>query len=213
MKIKLSIEQVQNGLIFFVRASIILALFGAIINGRWALLFSTLLILVLTFIPLFFEKKYRVNLPIEIELVIIMFLYASLFLGEIHDYYTLYWWWDVLLHVSSGIVIGFAGFLLMYILDKRSKIKANPLLIVIFAFAFSVAFGALWEIFEFAVDQLFGFNMQRSGLVDTMWDLIVDTLGAFITSFIGYFYLRGKKTPFFTRFVDKFYKENPKYFE
>jgi hypothetical protein len=47
----------------------------------------------------------------------------------------------------------------------------------------------LWEIFEFAGDQLFGMNMQKEGLTDTMWDLIVDTLGAFVAAVFGYFYL------------------------
>ena len=49
--------------------------------------------------------------------------------------------------------------------------------------------GALWEILEFAIDQTFGTTMQKSGLVDTMWDLIVDGLGALTISILGYGYL------------------------
>jgi len=176
------------------------------------LLFSSSLILILTFLPYLFERTYRVNLPIEFEFVIILFLYASLFLGEIHAYYTKFWWWDVVLHTSSGIALGFAGFLIMYVLYYKDKVKAKPIWIAIFAFCFAVAIGAVWEIFEFAMDQFFGLNMQKSGLIDTMWDLIVDSIGAMLTSFIGYFYVRGKKTPLFTRFLQKFTKENPKYF-
>jgi hypothetical protein len=41
------------------------------------------------------------------------------------------------------------------------------------------------------MDSLFGINMQKSGLPDTMWDLIVDALGALLVSIVGYFYLRG----------------------
>ena len=62
------------------------------------------------------------------------------------------------------------------------------------------------------MDQIFGLNMQKSGLIDTMWDLIVDSIGALLTSLVGYFYIRGKKLPLFTRFLQKFSKENPKYF-
>jgi hypothetical protein len=43
------------------------------------------------------------------------------------------------------------------------------------------------------MDNTFGFNMQKSGLRDTMWDLIVDTGGAFISAFSGYLYLRYQK--------------------
>ena len=100
----------------------------------------------------------------------------------------------------------------MYVLYHKNKINAKPIWIAIFAFCFGVAIGAVWEIFEFGMDQIFGMNMQKSGLIDTMWDLIVDSIGAMLTSFIGYFYIKGKKTPLFTRFLQKFTKENPKYF-
>jgi hypothetical protein len=41
------------------------------------------------------------------------------------------------------------------------------------------------------MDSLFGLNMQKSGLRDTMWDLIVDALGALVVSILGYLYLKG----------------------
>ena len=64
------------------------------------------------------------------------------------------------------------------------------------AFAIAVTVGAMWEIFEFLMDLWFGLNMQKSGLTDTMGDLIVDVIGAGIASWIGYAYLRGKDRSF-----------------
>ena len=209
---RLNIDKIQSIVIHVLRLSIFIVIIGAIWNTRWTLLFSSSLILILTFLPYFFERKYNVNLPIEFEFVIILFLYASLFLGEIHAYYTKFWWWDLVLHASSGIALGFAGFLIMYVLYHKEKVNAKPIWIAIFAFCFGVAIGAVWEIFEFSMDQIFGMNMQKSGLIDTMWDLIVDAVGATLTSSIGYFYIKGKKTPLFTRFLEKFTKENPRYF-
>jgi hypothetical protein len=75
-----------------------------------------------------------------------------------------------------------------------------------------MALGAVWEIFEYGMDQIFGLNMQKSGLQDTMWDLIVDALGALLTSVIGYIYLKGGKTRIFYRLVDRFICENPQIF-
>lgn len=207
----MDIDKIQNYTISFLRITILFAMLGAGWNQRWALLFSSTLILFLTFIPNLFERRYKINLPIEFEFVIIIFIYASLFLGEIHGYYTRFWWWDVILHTGSGIALGFVGFLIMYLLYKQGKIAAKPIWIALFAFCFGMAIGAVWEIFEFSMDQLFGYNMQKAGLIDTMWDLIVDALGALLTSFIGYFYIRGIKTPLFTRLVKKFTKENPKF--
>lgn len=49
--------------------------------------------------------------------------------------------------------------------------------------------GAIWEVFEYAMDMFFGLSMQKSGLDDTMGDLIVNALGGFIASLTGYVYL------------------------
>ncbi|MBU1111753.1 MAG: hypothetical protein KJ896_03155, partial [Nanoarchaeota archaeon] len=95
---KIDADKVQNAVIVFLRFTILLAIAGAVWNRQWTLLFSSALILILTFLPYLFEKKYKINLPIEFEFVIILFIYASFFLGEIHAYYTKFWWWDVILH-------------------------------------------------------------------------------------------------------------------
>ena len=67
-------------------------------------------------------------------------------------------------------------------------------MLALFSFSFAIAIGVVWEIFEFFMDISFGLNMQKSGLIDTMGDLIVDSLGALLASGIGYFYLRIKHT-------------------
>ena len=53
--------------------------------------------------------------------------------------------------------------------------------------------GVVWEIFEFTLDQTLGLNTQKSGLVDTMWDLIVDCLGAAVGAAAGFVYLKDLK--------------------
>ena len=52
-----------------------------------------------------------------------------------------------------------------------------------------VTAGVLWELFEYAIDSLFGFNMMKSGLPDTMGDFIVNTLGAALAALAGVVYL------------------------
>jgi len=72
----------------------------------------------------------------------------------------------------------------------------KPGFVAVFAFMFSVGIGALWEIFEFPMDRIFATNMQKpmlgdpSGPTDTMWDLIVDTVGAAAIALMGYRYLK-----------------------
>ncbi len=160
----------------------------------------------------FFLKKSDINLPVEFSLFLTVFIYCSVFLGEGNDFYTKFWWWDLVLHTSSGMVFGFVGFMILYILYRIKKFTASVFLIALFTFSFSVAIGAIWEILEFTMDQLFKTNMQRSGLLDTMKDLIVDTVGALITSVCGYFYLKksGDSFDWFETLLERFVHKNPK---
>ncbi|MFH1270075.1 MAG: hypothetical protein ABII03_00385 [Nanoarchaeota archaeon] len=167
----------------------------------------------ITFLPKLFEKKYKINIPIEFEILVLVFVFASLFLGEVKDYYLRYWWWDVVLHVGSGVALGFVGFIVLYVLYKGDKINAKPFTIAFFSFCFAMALGAVWEIFEFAMDQFFGLSMQKSGLIDTMWDLIVDGIGAVFASAIGYLYLKRGEVFFVDKIINRFVKENPALFE
>ena len=203
-------DTVQKYLIYALQVSLVIAAISAGLTGRWTVLFSSALIFGLTFLPLMFERRYDIDLPIEFELVIVVIIYASLFLGELHGYYTRFFWWDAVLHTGSAMAFGFVGFLIIYVLDKRSTIKASPKWIALFAFCFALAIGAIWEVVEFSLDQLFGWNMQASGLVDTMWDLIVDGVGALIATIAGYFYLQTKKGTLIRRLIRKFFMNNPK---
>lgn len=205
-------DKIEIYIAAFLRLTLIVAIALGILEQRWVLVFSTLMILILTFVPMMIERKYKLYLPIELQFIVIVFIYASLYLGSINNYYTLFWWWDIVLHISSGIALGFSGFLILYILYSQNKIVSNPVWIAVFSFCFALAIGALWEIVEFSMDQLFGLHTQPS-LVDTMWDLIVDALGALLTSFIGYFYFRGKKVGIFNRVLTRFIKLNPRYFK
>lgn len=202
-------DRIQIYVSWFLQATIIIALIGSVFSQNWVLTFSTTIILLLMFSPQFIEKRFSINLPIEFELVITLFIYATLFLGEIKQYYTIYWWWDLLLHTASAIIFAFIGFMIVYILYNQRKLRTSSAFIAIFSFCFAMAIGAVWEIFEFTIDQTFGLNMQKSGLIDTMTDLIVDATGALIIAIIGYFYVRGGDSMIFNRLLKKFLKENP----
>lgn len=180
------------------RVFLIGAIVFAIIKQNWMNLALSVLTLFLTSIPTLIERRYRIDFPEEFELMILFFIYASLVLGEIYQFYDKFWWWDVMLHTLSGIIFGILGFYLVYIMnrEKRIAVSLSPLFIAVFSFCFAIALGAVWEIFEFSIDYFFGFNMQKSGLVDTMWDLIVDTLGALVVSVWAYRYMKKDITLF-----------------
>lgn len=200
-----------------------LALQGVLVIGaglavwqhQWLTAATTGVILVVTLLPLMLGRRFQVFVPPEFEAFTIVFVFASLFLGEVGGYYTRFWWWDAALHTASGFLLGILGFLLVYVMNEKEEIDfhMNPGFVAFFAFMFAVGMGALWEIFEFAMDGFFGFNMQKSGLVDTMWDLIVDTVGAAIIAILGYGWLRtAGPDSFLERWIDSFIETNPRFF-
>lgn len=187
---------------FLIIISLIYAIALSIYQRNYLVLFVSLLTLGLVALP-YFVRRLKIILPTEIELIIILFIYATLFLGEIRGFYSYFWWWDILVHGFSAIVFGFIGFTVLYFMVNRHELKARPWAIAIFSFSFAIAIGVIWEIFEFSMDQFFGLNMQGSGLIDTMGDLIVDFLGALFSSTIAFIYLKSRKTLIFNALFKK----------
>lgn len=199
-------------------AELVLALW----SKQWFTAVITAGIIIITLAPLFLARFFDVYIPPIFSLMAIAFIFASLFLGEVRGYYARFWWWDIALHTSSGFLLGIIGFLMVHVLNETEEIGMHmkPGFVAFFAFLFAVGFGVIWEIFEFTMDTVFGMNMQKpmlgdpSGLTDTMWDLIVDSIGALIVSVFGYIYIkRGQKQSFLERWVTAFVASNPRLFK
>lgn len=187
----------------------------ALWEGQWLNALAVSVIMIVTLLPFLLGRRFQVYIPPEFEALTVILIFSALFLGEVHGYYTRFWWWDALLHTASGFILGILGFLLVYVLNEKEEIGLHmkPGFVALFAFMFAVGMGALWEIFEFAMDSLFGFNMQKTGLVDTMGDLIVDTVGALTISILGYGYLKkdGNRS-FLEQWIQHFIRTNPRLF-
>ena len=204
-------DKIQLSISYILQAVLLIEAIISVYRQNWITAFLTLGILILTFVPAIIRRSTNVYLPVEFDFLTILFIFASLFLGEIHAYYTRLWWWDLVLHASSGALIGLFGFILVYVInrEKQPKIYLEPRFVALFSFAFALAIGSMWEIVEFSLDSAFGFNMQKSGLVDTMWDLIVDVTGALIISISGYFYIKkNHESLLFDRMIKRFLKRN-----
>ena len=198
-------------LAFFLRALFITSLIMSLVRGRFDLVPISAVSFTLTFIPSILERSIRVSLPASFQVVLLIFLFGAQFLGEIFDYYERFWWWDLLLHGWSGVLLGLIGFLLVYIMNEASGVGVvmSPFFVAFFALCFAVTCGVVWEVFEYLMDVIFKTNMQKSGLHDTMGDLIIDTAGALIISVNGYFTLRDNRKNTFNSAISGFMKKNP----
>lgn len=185
--------------------SFIEALYLGRLNDQWVAFAMTVLTLFLVVAPEALLKKYGIKLPQKFYLIITVFIYLSVYLGSTQRLYWSIEWYDTLLHVTGGVLLGFIGLVLLSVLQKHRSVEFDPLIVSFFAFCFSVTFLTLWEVYEFLVDTFFGLEMQwghvdtivdteRRGawLVDTMLDLIVGIVGAVFVSVLGYYSLREK---------------------
>lgn len=182
---------------------------------RWNTAFLSLIVFILTFMPFFFQSVARISLPIGFVGAIIFFMVGTLFLGEVFDFYERFWWWDIFMHTFSAVGFGIIGMLIVLFLVRGDRVaQSPPSMLVIMAFSFAVSVGAMWEIFEFGMDQMFGLNMQKSGLVDTMGDLIVDVIGAAIGAMGGYVFIKSRRRSgnILSNTINKVIENNPEYF-
>ena len=86
--------------------------------------------------------------------------------------------------------------------NEHIYIELSPFFVAIFVFCFSITIGSIWEIYEYVTDGILKTNMQKfitsdgivleghKALTDTMKDIVVDSIGAFISSIISYIFTK-----------------------
>ena len=166
-------------------------------------------------LPGMISKRFKLEIPNTVFYFYLIFLWAAIFLGEIQNFYYKFKYWDLILHTLSGGMIGFIGFSFVDILNNENEyVQLNPFFVAFFAFCFALALGAIWEIYEFLCDGFLKTNMQkyalesgikligRDAVSDTMGDLIVDSIGALVTTTIGYVSIKYDKS-YLNRFLIK----------
>ena len=201
-------KRIQYVIIWTLRALTIVALGLAIYSKDAPSIINGIAASMFVFLPELIERKYKIKLLPEFSFFIVAFMYASIVLGGISHYYNKFWWWDSLLHLGSGVMLGVAGFLIIFILYETKQFSSSALLVSFLVVCFALALGTLWEVFEFALDQTLKTTLQPD-LFDTMKDLINDSIGAVIVAVFGYWYIRFQKGWFFARVVETFLEKNP----
>lgn len=205
------VDRILLAIITLTRLLLVATALGSFVFGELITGLISIGVLMLTYLANFIEQRYNIDIPLEIEVYMAVFMVGAVSLGEAGDFYERFWWWDLLLHFSSAMVFGLVGFMILYVLYYQKKLQTSPFIIAVFTFSFALAIGAAWEIFEFSVDQLFGLNTQRSGLRDTMTDLIVDALGGLLTAGVGYSYIKNQHGSWLRHLVTKFLRNNPQF--
>ena len=195
------IDRVELAIALVLQVGILAVTISAFIERQWLGGFAGSVVLLLSFAPAMIERRWKLALPVEFTLITSVFLYASFALGEARDFYERIWWWDLALHGLSALTIGVIGFLLIYVFYMTNRIQLRPGWMATITFALAVSVGTMWEIFEYLADLLLGLSMQKSGLDDTMSDLMIDATGAALAAFTGYYYVRDEDSLFARRII------------
>lgn len=194
--------------ILVIWALLLIAGLVALALGRWSLAFVSLATLGLSLLPPLLAARWSLTLPLPVLIFTTLFFFASIFLGEAFDFYERLWWWDLALHSSAAVGFGLTGFLFVFMLFEGDRLAAPPSAIAFITFCVATTVGAMWELFEFGMDLSFGLNMQKSGLNDTMLDLLVNALGALVASLTGYLYLVRRSAGVLGRGLSQFIRLN-----
>lgn len=152
---------------------------GSLAFDNYEAFFLCLLTLVLFLVPTFIEVNFSISIPETLEVVIALFIFAAEILGELLHFYTIFPFWDALLHTFNGFLAAAIGLALVSILNRSDRIafSLSPFFCVVVAFCFSMTIGVLWEFFECTMDQFFLLDMQKDTVVNVISSVNLDPTG------------------------------------
>jgi hypothetical protein len=173
--------------------SLVGMLFIGLERGGTGIVVNCVVGIVVIQIPPLLKRDYDITLAPGLLLWITtaVFLHA---LGTVGipgsgiGFYKNVWWYDHLTHALSASVVTAVGYTFVRVVDEYSdSVSLPPKFVFVFILSFTIAFGVVWEVVEFAIGQ-YGVLTQY-GLEDTMLDLVFDVAGGVIVAVWGTAYL------------------------
>lgn len=149
---------------------IVISCIRQFINGAFENVFTCILCLLLFCVPKMIGKRFSVQIPVFLQVIIMIFIFSAEILGEVNAYYIKIPMWDTMLHTLNGFLMAAIGFSLVDIFNRSERflVKLSPIFVAIVAFCFSMTIGVLWEFFEFGMDMLFHTDMQKDFFIDAI---------------------------------------------
>lgn len=161
------------------RALVIVMLILQLWNRNFENVFLCALTLILLVMPSCIQVTFKVELPTTLEIIILIFIFAAEILGEISEFYLMFPFWDTVLHTVNGFLAAAIGFSMVDLLNRSEKtvFHLSPLFTAIVAFCFSMTIGVVWEFFEFFMDQVMGYDMQKDTVIHVIRSVTLDPAG------------------------------------
>lgn len=119
-----------------------------------------------------------------LNMVYALFIILTVDFGSVLGFYDLFLWRDTMMHGFFGFICSIS----LYIIFLRELGGVKNWVKYLLTFLATMGCGALWEVFEFSVDNILGNDTQRvaesialgkTPVYDTMIDMII-TIGGFV---------------------------------
>lgn len=148
-----------------------------------------------TLLPALIRRNYQFSLDPWLGL----WITTAVFLHTLGSagLYVQFAWWDSVTHALSASLVAGAGYTAARVIDLHSEAIHIPTQFVfVYLFIVVLAFGVIWELFEFGLDLLSaetGLTMPLAqyGLDDTVVDMLYNSLGALLVALFGQAHLTG----------------------
>lgn len=143
-----------------------LFLFFGIIFVKYRFIFMSILSFLFYFLISFVKRLFNFEISFVFEFIMKFFIFLALICGEILNFYSYISFFDNFLHFFAGFISGCFGLSIFSYFIFRCK--SNVFLRGLFILSFSMMIGVFWEFFEFGVDRVFSFDMQKDTLVESV---------------------------------------------
>lgn len=174
---------------------------AGIVTGNFSWLPSAFISLLISEIPSILARDLKLVLPFQFNFLIVFALFLHV-VGGFYGFYDTISWWDHLTHAMSASLVASLGLVFVVSIDRYYESICLPrTFIAFFIIMFTMAFGVIWELTEFGVDELTGSLMQYS-LDDSMLDMLFDGFAGFFVAAATTQYLFKHTTP--EKFAESF---------
>ena len=168
-------NKLKFSIYFILRGLVILCLILQLLNGEFENAALCLFSLILLLLPFFIEHSFKIDLPNTLEIIIMFFFFFAEILGEINNFYGIIPFWDTMLHTLNGFLMAAIGFSLFDLLnDKLKSIELSSVFLCLFSFCFSMTVGVFWEFFEYGMDNIMHYDMQKDEYINEIHTVTLD---------------------------------------
>lgn len=204
---KLPVKDIPKGQFIFwiiVRASLVTCIIYSLVKGDYVMMGESIACLCFSHLwdlfQIFGGQSFIIEVPPLSQTMLNIIIFAGIPFGSYLGLFDKLWFYDIIMHLLSGVVCAVFGYDFAFIL-QRKKGQCSIILASMFGLMFAMSIACGWEIYEFLMDYLHGTNLQLSskgpetamfdmskyrneygylGLFDTMTDMIYNTTGGII---------------------------------